>query len=236
MNRQHWASWLEESIRDHRLDDDERRYLQSELAEAVMSDEDRSFLRNQSLKLAKNAMTHHADPIAILRWVERIIKVLDNVRIAQTSEVATSWFSPGRSCATGIIEQLKLARASIEICVFTISDDQLTKQILMAHQRGIQVRVITDNNKINDRGSDINYLAESGVPVKIDTTPYHMHHKFAIFDQTRMINGSFNWTRSASKYNQEDITLTDDVRFLQSFSMQFEKLWQQFPCHNPVLK
>lgn len=233
MNRNQWAQWLEESLQDHRLDDQERRHLQSQLAEAVMSDEDRSYLRNHGFKLAKQVLQQDSDPVEVLRWLERIIKVLDNVRVSQSSEVATSWFSPGRRCAAGIIEQLKLARTSIDICVFTIADDELTKHILQAHQRGVSVRIITDNDKMYDKGSDIEYLAQQGIAVKIDTTPYHMHHKFAIFDQKRLINGSFNWTRSASKYNQEDITLSDDPRFLTSFSRQFEQLWQRFPCHQP---
>ncbi|MEX0335972.1 phospholipase D-like domain-containing protein [Vibrio tubiashii] len=233
MNRNQWAQWLEESLQDHRLDDQERRHLQSQLAEAVMSDEDRSYLRNHGFKLAKQALQQDSEPVDALRWLERIIKVLDNVRASQSSEVATSWFSPGRRCAAGIIEQLKLARTSIDICVFTIADDELTKHILQAHQRGVAVRIITDNDKMYDKGSDIEYLAQQGIAVKIDTTPYHMHHKFAIFDQKRLINGSFNWTRSASKYNQEDITLSDDARFLTSFSRQFEQLWQRFPCHQP---
>ncbi|WP_414931505.1 phospholipase D-like domain-containing protein [Vibrio europaeus] len=233
MNRNQWAQWLEKSLQDHRLDDRERRHLQSQLAEAVMSDEDRSYLRNHGFKLAKQVQQQDSDPVEVLRWLERIIKVLDNVRTSQSSEVATSWFSPGRRCAAGIIEQLKLARTSIDICVFTIADDELTKHILQAHQRGVAVRIITDNDKMYDKGSDIEYLAQQGIAVKIDTTPYHMHHKFAIFDQKRLINGSFNWTRSASKYNQEDITLSDDARFLTSFSRQFEQLWQRFPCHQP---
>ncbi len=235
MNRTEWTQWLEDSLVDFRLDDRERRFMQSELSDLTLSEEDRAFLRNYSFKLAKNHTQEKADADAILRWLERVIKVLDNVRANQTSDIASSWFSPGRSCARGIIEQLKLARNTIDICVFTIADDELTKHVLQAHQRGVAVRVVTDNDKMFDTGSDIEYLARKGVPVKIDTTPNHMHHKFAIFDNKRLINGSFNWTRSASRYNQEDITLTDDKRFIQSFSRQFESLWQKFPCHQPEL-
>lgn len=93
MNRNQWAKWLEESLIDYRLDDHERRHLQAELAEAVMSEEDRAFLRNQSFKLAKQFMEKGSDPMALLRWLERIIKVLDNVIAGQSSELATSWFS-----------------------------------------------------------------------------------------------------------------------------------------------
>ncbi|MCC4799267.1 phosphatidylserine synthase [Enterovibrio norvegicus] len=233
MNRQKWSAWLEASIEDYRLDDNERRELQAELAESVLSDEDRSYLRNLSFKLVQKEIANQGDAAALVRWLERVVKVLDNIISASSTETATSWFSPGRTCAAGIIEQLKLARHSIDICVFTIADNDLTKHILDAHKRGIKVRIVTDNDKMYDRGSDVDYLAEQGVAVKIDTTQYHMHHKFAIFDEQRLINGSFNWTRSASKYNQEDITLTDDRRFVTAFSRQFETLWQKFPCHKP---
>ncbi|KKD59299.1 phosphatidylserine synthase [Grimontia sp. AD028] len=231
MNRQKWLAWLEASLEDYRLDDSERRTLQAELAESVLSDEDRSYLRNLSFKLVQKELANQGDAAALVRWLERVIKVLDNVINANTAQTATSWFSPGRTCAAGIIEQLKLARKTIDICVFTIADNDITKHILEAHKRGVKVRIVTDNDKMYDKGSDVEYLAEQGVAVKIDTTQYHMHHKFAIFDECRLINGSFNWTRSASKYNQEDITLTDDRRFVSAFSRQFEQLWQKFPCH-----
>jgi len=49
---------------------------------------------------------------------------------------------------------------------------------------------------------------------------FHMHHKFAIVDGRLLINGSFNWTRQAVLYNQENCVVTDNgslvssVRFL----------------------
>ncbi|GLT19934.1 hypothetical protein GCM10007938_37170 [Vibrio zhanjiangensis] len=232
MNQAKWIHWLEESLSDFRLDDQEKKYLQNQLAEQALSSEERAFLRNQSFKMAKMALLHGSESTAVLNWLERVVKLIDNTKVLN-SKLASSWFSPGRSCITGIMEQLKLARNFIDICVFTIADDDLTKHILRASQRGVEVRIITDNDKVADRGSDVDYLARKGIPIKIDTTPYHMHHKFAIFDKQRLINGSFNWTRSASKYNQEDITLSDDVRFVNSFSRQFEQLWQRFPCYQP---
>ncbi|AXB33277.1 MULTISPECIES: phospholipase D-like domain-containing protein [Vibrio] len=233
MNRQKWSAWLEASIQDYRLDDSERRELQSELQDSVLSHEDRAYLRNMSFKLVQQEIQNQGDAAALVRWLERVVKVLDNVMSENSADTASSWFSPGRACASGIIEQLKLARHSVDICVFTIADNDLTDQILAAHKRGVTVRIVTDNDKMYDKGSDVEYLAAQGVAVKIDTTRYHMHHKFAIFDQQRLINGSFNWTRSASKYNQEDITLTDDRRFVSAFLRQFETLWQKFPCHKP---
>lgn len=230
MNHHLWTRWLEATLADLRLGDDERQDFQKKLQHSPVSDEDRAFIRNQSFKLAHQHIEKGAGAGPILRWLERVIKVIDGTRAEHVTELASSWFSPGNDCFNGIIEQLKTARKTIDICVFTIADDNLTKHIVAAHQRGVSVRVITDWQKSFDKGSDVNYLARKGIGVKVDNTDYHMHHKFAIFDGMRMINGSFNWTRSASVYNQEDITLTDDLRFIAAFKQQFDRLWQMFPA------
>ncbi|WP_104401349.1 phospholipase D-like domain-containing protein [Vibrio penaeicida] len=235
MNREQLHELLKSSIEDHRLDDSERRELNDKLSNAELNQEDRSFLRNQSFKLAHQNINDGADASSIVRWLEKTIKVLDNAKSDAGGDLVGCWFSPGRSCAEGIIKQLNQARHTIDICVFTIADDELTKHIIKAHQRGVKVRVVTDNDKIFDKGNDVNYLVEKGVEVKVDTTSYHMHHKFAIFDGVRLLNGSFNWTRSASKYNEEDITLTDDARFVKPYQKQFEQLWQKFPFHQPEI-
>jgi len=47
-------------------------------------------------------------------------------------------------------------------------------------------------------GSDINDLANAGIPVRLDNdVKSHMHHKFCLIDDKIIINGSFNWTKAA---------------------------------------
>ena len=79
MNRQKWSAWLETSIQDYRLDDSERRELQSELQDSVLSHEDRAYLRNMSFKLVQQEIQNQGDAAALVRWLERVVKVLDNV-------------------------------------------------------------------------------------------------------------------------------------------------------------
>ena len=74
--------------------------------------------------------------------------------------------------------------------------------------------------------SDIDELAAAGIPVAMDRSPAHMHHKFALFDGRILLNGSYNWTRSAAADNEENIVLSSDVSLLAGFSAQFERLWQ----------
>lgn len=137
-----------------------------------------------------------------------------------------AYFSPGNDCKNAIIDEINKATKSIKICVFTISDNDISRAIEEAYQRRIEIKIITDDDKSNDKGSDIYTLFHSGIEIKTDRSENHMHHKFAIIDDEILISGSFNWTRSASKYNQENIIITDNSVLISKFQNQFEFLWK----------
>lgn len=150
-----------------------------------------------------------------------------NFRIKKMPQTVKAYFSPGNDCLDAIIRSLDAAVSSIDICVFTISDNRISDAIIFAHRRGIRVRIISDNDKLNDAGSDIEELANAGIPVRIDRTPNHMHHKFAVIDKKKIITGSYNWTRSAALYNHENILISLDEKYVKSFVVEFEKLWRE---------
>ncbi len=135
------------------------------------------------------------------------------------------FFSPGENCVNHIIDLINEAYNQLDICVFTISDDRISRAIVDAMKKGVAVRIISDNFKVEDTGSDILDLSRVGIPVKLDTSTNHMHHKFMIIDKKIVLTGSYNWTRSAASYNQENIISTDDELVISKFSNEFEKLW-----------
>ena len=115
----------------------------------------------------------------------------------------------------------------VDLCVFTITDDRLTSAILEAHHRGVRIRIITDDDKAADLGSDAAQFLNAGIALRTDRSRYHMHHKFAVFDGTLLLNGSYNWTRGAAENNEENFIITSDRRLVEEFSAAFEKLWKQ---------
>ncbi|HEY4652286.1 MAG TPA: phospholipase D-like domain-containing protein [Pontibacter sp.] len=144
-----------------------------------------------------------------------------------------AFFSPGKDCLHAIISAIDAAEKTIKICVFTISDDRISEAIVQAHRRGVSIRIITDNNKLHDAGSDIRELAAKGLEVRIDKTRSHMHHKFAIFDEVRVLTGSYNWTRSAALYNHENILVTDNQSIVHDYSKEFDRLWMSMMKYSP---
>lgn len=224
INQKNIEQMLALSFEDRRLSSEERSELR-ELIEGLQEyPELKSFARNKAFSIAKDSAEDGQIQVNALTWLDRIIKTLDNTGKAAPirSQIA---FSPGEDCRALIQQEIKRSQKSIDICVFTITDQPLRDAILSAHKRGIAVRILSDQDKANDLGSDIDYLMHKGVDVLLDTSPWHMHHKFALFDGVRLLNGSFNWTRSASDRNQENLTLTDNPEIVSAFTTEFEALW-----------
>jgi mitochondrial cardiolipin hydrolase len=227
MSRPNIDEILRQTLDDKRLTRGERRALGEVLGEHDLSEQDYAFLRSRAFDIAKETLSQ-PDAKDVLEWLEDVAKLLTPKEEVARSTIAESHFSPSDGCPQRIIGLLKGAHRSIDICVFTITDNRLSDAIVGAHQRGVKVRVISDNDKAEDRGSDIENLERCGIPLRVDNTRAHMHHKFAIFDESVLLTGSYNWTRSAAINNEENFIITDNNRLLKAFRGEFEKLWAKF--------
>ena len=56
---------------------------------------------------------------------------------------------------TRMLDYLKSAKKSLDICVFTITADEIADTIIDIHKSGITVRIITDDEQMKSKGSDI---------------------------------------------------------------------------------
>ncbi len=216
---------LTKTLEDHRLSRSERRAFGAVLDGMNLERRELEVIRAKAFDQARAALADGRDA-AVLEWLEDVVAVL----AAKGSPGArgsrsVAFFSPGEDCRKSIRELARSARRSLWICVFTITDNRIADAILDAYRRRVDVRILTDNEKAEDLGSDIEGLERSGVPVRVDVSDKHMHHKFAIADGKRVLTGSYNWTRAAAEENEENLVVSDDVHLVRAFSAEFEKLW-----------
>jgi cardiolipin hydrolase len=88
-----------------------------------------------------------------------------------------------------------MAKKSLLICVFNLTNDVLANAIKHVKAQGVDVRVITDDECMKNKGNDCQDLANAGIPVRTDDAEqYHMHNKFMLVDGQFLLTGSFNWT------------------------------------------
>jgi mitochondrial cardiolipin hydrolase len=225
------AEDFKKTFDDQLLSKAERQTLAISIAEAGLDQRKRDILRSKVFDLVKDGLG--AEAYFTLEWLEGASRLLEarepDVRVAGAARSTGTqvFFSPGQDCLNAIVGGLNAAIKTIDICVFTISDDRIAAAILERQRRGVQVRIITDNEKLHDAGSDIARLAKAGVEVRVDLTEYHMHHKFALLDGKKALTGSYNWTRSAEAYNEENLLVTDEAGVVRQYAEEFEKMWRK---------
>ncbi len=215
---------LEKTFSDKKFSNSEKKAIKEIISETNLNNHNSDFIQSRIFDIAKSEIKGYQN-IEIIDWIEAASKVLKNKNDAEIIEKV--YFSPGEDCKNAIINLLNNATSNIDICVFTISDNDISDKIIECHKRGINVRVITDDDKTTDRGSDINTIKQAGIKVEIDCTPHHMHHKFAVVDNKFAITGSYNWTRSAHAYNFENILVTNNKSVVSQFHNEFKKLWNK---------
>ena len=214
---------LRQTLDDHRLSRSERRALSEVLEESIHTDRERAIARHEAFELARLELSDSPNH-RVLEWLEDVQKLL---LPPQSVEQASSeaHFSPSDHCVSRICRLFEQSNSSADVCVYTITDDRIKDAILRAQKRGVSLRVISDNHKSADLGSDIDELHQRGVPVRVDRTDYHMHHKFALFDDRQLLTGSYNWTRSAAAHNEENFIITSESGLVRAFRDEFNKLW-----------
>jgi cardiolipin hydrolase len=221
--------FLEESLDDGKVSRGERGVLTQLLDDLRPSSSEQGVLLNEAFRLARSRMVDARDQ-ATLDWLYDVVKVLRPAKGLKVSgsRVAEAWFMPGEEGLQRLLQLIAGCRESLDVCVFTITDNRIADALVDAHRRGVKVRILTDDEKAFDRGSDVDRLRREGVPLRTDDSASHMHNKFAIFDGERLLTGSYNWTRSATRENQENFLVTDDPALVTQYSEELERLWEKF--------
>ncbi len=213
---------IDESLKDNFLSREEAHEILEGLGKHYLSPKDRVDLIKYAINLASEKTT--SDNYSyIFKWIKKVTQVLGDFGSDQQHNNA--YFSHQDDIRNHVIKSIMEAKQSLDICLFTISENQIADAIIKQNQSGVKVRIVTDDEKIMDKGSDIFRFKHKGIPVKIDTNRSLMHHKFAIIDEKKLITGSYNWTRSASEVNNENIVITDNYRIVASFNEEFIRLW-----------
>ena len=139
------------------------------------------------------------------------------------------YFFPNAKNEKYLIEMIRTCMKSLNVAIFSITRDNFAKAIIEVFKKGINVRVIADDECVKNYGSDVYKLAAAGIPCKTDSSAqYHMHNKYAIIDESVIITGSFNWTTQAINNNQENLLFYEDKQIAEQYTKEFNKLWDSF--------
>jgi len=134
-------------------------------------------------------------------------------------------FSPQGQCSQILIEEIDHAQESIHAAVYTFTNMDVAQSLAEAQLRGIEVQVALDPwNGVNQDAAD--YLEAEGVQARMCASPSGiMHHKFAVFDGSVVLTGSYNWTLSADTINDENLVRLTRSEIATQYEDEFDRIW-----------
>ena len=118
-----------------------------------------------------------------------------------TQEVA---FSPNAGATDLVVKVIDAARQSIRLAAYSFTSKPIAEALVAAHKRGVDVQVVVDKSQRTERYTSATFLANMGVPVRVDAMHAIMHNKLIVVDGQHVKNGSFNFTSAAETRNAEN--------------------------------
>ena len=109
--------------------------------------------------------------------------------------------------------------------MYNLTTREISQELIKAKERGVQIRVFLDKGEGNGKYSKGRYLMDKGIDVRFYAGIGLMHNKFAVIDNRVLITGSFNWTASAERENQENLLIITDENVVKEYAQRFEMLW-----------
>ena len=159
----------------------------------------------------------------MLRYIF-IFLLLDIVNLyADIGIVREIYFTPSDDCRNLIIKNIDNAKESVDVAIYSITDNAIADAIKRAHDKKINVRIIVDRLQLKNKGSKVMELLDYGVPVLISRKYRIEHNKFTVVDDKIVIGGSYNYTTNARKYNSENCLLIEDNEL--KYKNRFIQLW-----------
>jgi phosphatidylserine/phosphatidylglycerophosphate/cardiolipin synthase-like enzyme len=138
-----------------------------------------------------------------------------------------------------LIDYIDAAQTSIHLAVYEMDLTPVAEALVRAHERGVDVRFVTDNEAGLGSDSDEGHgqfalLRGAGIEVQTDTRSALMHNKFIIIDNAIFITGSTNLTVNDVYENNNNIVVSYLPEVAAIYEREFEEMWAgQFGPKSP---
>lgn len=137
-------------------------------------------------------------------------------------------FSPDGQSQPLVLKAIAAAREEVLVAAYSFTSKPVASALAEAHARGVRVQVVADR-KANQSGyTAVTFLANQGVPVRLNGNyPIH-HHKFMVIDGRHLETGSFNYSKAAFERNAENVLVLWDVPAVAStYAREWHRLWDE---------
>lgn len=145
-------------------------------------------------------------------------------------------FTPWDNAEQVLLKEIGQAKKQILVQAFVFTSRTLAQALIQAQQRGVQVQVLTDRERLfngapeesANLASQIPSLRSAGIDVWLEVKYAAAHNKIMIIDALSskpvVVTGSYNWSYAAQHRNAENVLIFRDNPAL---TQQYFDNWQR---------
>lgn len=137
-------------------------------------------------------------------------------------------FSPRGESLNIVLNAIHAARSSILVAAYSFTSKPISTALLAAHRRGLTVKLVADEKSNRQNYSAAHFLANQGVPVRLNSHYAIHHHKFMVIDGEHLETGSFNYSAAAAQKNAENVLVLWNVKpMAHQYAIEWQRLWDE---------
>ena len=163
------------------------------------------------------------------------IKVFFNKKVDTTYAIPGNKAIGNANFRTVLINRINNADHTIDLCLFSLSLNEISTALIAAKDKGVVIRFVYENRNTQ---SAVQTLINAGIQVIKDNFGANdgdglMHNKFIIFDGRNdssasndwLLTGSANWTATGIDANMQNLILIQDKSLARVYTREFNEMW-----------
>lgn len=136
------------------------------------------------------------------------------------------YFSPDDGILDRLVDLVGEADQEVRFLAYSFTADPLADAMLAQAQAGVEICGVFDRSQVrSNTGGEFERLKAAGLDVRQANTPNLMHHKVLIVDRKIVAVGSYNFTRSAEEFNDENIVIIENQDLAEQFLQVYDALF-----------
>ena len=104
----------------------------------------------------------------VLVGLRQLVREIEEDLYTPNPTFRDAFFFPNQANIAKVAGYIKKARKTICLAIFSFTNDDLANEIIAAHERGVNVRIITDDEAMKGKGADAQRCSDAGITVRTD--------------------------------------------------------------------
>ncbi len=155
-----------------------------------------------------------------------------SIRAPRSATSEQIFFSPGEDLERVDVRLIDSAHSSIKVAMYAFTDRTIAQALARKAASGVQVWVYRDREQFEQeqaRRSQVTAIlsGQRNIHVRVKGSNELMHQKIILIDNRVLRDGSGNWSVSAARFQDNQVTLTQDALQIEAFDRDFTEMWRR---------